>query len=66
MNDFSFVISVVNIVLAFLVGLVFSAGIVSSTLTEYHDAIKECEKSLPRDKHCKIIGVIDDKTEVEQ
>lgn len=60
MNDFSFVISAVNIVLAFLVGLVFSAGMVSSPLMEYHDAIKECEKSLPRDKHCKIIGVVDD------
>lgn len=60
MNDFSFVISVVNIVLAFLVGLAFSAGMVSSPLAEYHDAIEECEKSLPRDKHCKIIGVVDD------
>jgi capsular polysaccharide biosynthesis protein len=57
MNDFSFVISVVNIVLAFLLGIVVSVGMVSS---QYHDAIKECEKALPRDKHCKIIGVVDD------
>ena len=60
MNDFSFVIFVVNIVLAFLLGIVVSVGMVSSPLTEYHDSIKECEKALPRDKHCKIIGVVDD------
>jgi hypothetical protein len=39
---------------------VVSVGMVSSPLTEYHDSIKECEKALPRDKHCKIIGVVDD------
>lgn len=28
-----------------------------SDTTKYRDAIKECEKSLPRDKHCKVVGV---------
>jgi hypothetical protein len=54
MNDFSFVIFVVNIVLAILLGIVVSIGMVSSPLMEYHNAIKECEKALPRDKHCEI------------
>ena len=54
MNDFSFVISVVNIVLAFLLGIVVSVGMVSSPLMEYHDAIKECESTLPRNQHCEI------------
>ena len=57
MNDFSFVI------LSFLMGIVVSGAMVnlpSSPYTKYHDAIKECEKALPRDKHCKIIEVVDD------
>ena len=24
---------------------------------KYRNAIQECEKSLPRDQHCKVIGV---------
>ena len=26
----------------------------------YRSAIAECEKSIPRDKHCKVIGVINE------
>jgi hypothetical protein len=25
--------------------------------TKYREAVHECEKSLPRDQHCKVIGV---------
>jgi len=25
----------------------------------YHEAIAQCEAKLPRDQHCKVIGVID-------
>lgn len=25
--------------------------------TKYRDAVQECEKSLPRDQHCVVIGV---------
>ena len=28
-----------------------------SDTTKYRKAIKECEQTLPRDKHCKVIGV---------
>jgi hypothetical protein len=28
-----------------------------SDATLYRDAIKACEKELPRDQHCKVIGV---------
>ena len=57
MDDFRFVI------LAFFMGIVVSGAILNlpnSPINKYEDAIKECEKSLPRDKHCKIIGVVDD------
>jgi hypothetical protein len=33
---------------------VVSVGMVSSPLMEYHDAIKECESTLPRNQHCEI------------
>ena len=28
-----------------------------SDSTKYKEAIKQCEKTLPRDQHCKVIGV---------
>jgi hypothetical protein len=31
-----------------------------SDLTKYKDAIKACEKNLPRDRHCTVIGVVID------
>lgn len=53
-----------NILSAFFIG-VFVMGILmdiqnTKTLSNYKRAIQECEKSLPRDKHCKVIGVVDD------
>ena len=32
-----------------------------SLVKQANDAIKECEKSLPRDQHCKIVAVPVDK-----
>jgi len=28
-----------------------------SNNTKYREAVQQCEKSLPRDQHCKVIGV---------
>ena len=47
----------------FMLGIVFCIGLSSlpdSGIEKYKKAIEECEKSLPRDKHCKVIGVVDD------
>jgi hypothetical protein len=44
---------------AFL-GFIVAVWLVNSPWSDnakYREAIKECEKSLPRDKHCKVIGV---------
>ena len=30
-----------------------------SDTTKYRNAIKECERTIPRDQHCKVIGVIE-------
>ena len=49
----------------FLAGViigVFLMGVVLLTPWSYHykalHAIKECEKSLPRDQECKLIGIV--------
>ncbi len=53
--------------MGFFVGILF--GVISfvavsfghrTDSSKYNKAIEECEKSLPRDKHCKVIGVVDD------
>ena len=44
----------------FFLGMVVMAWMVSnpwSDNTKYRQAIKECEKTLPRDQHCVVIGV---------
>lgn len=53
MNDFAlgFVSAVV------VIGVI--ANLPFSNVTKYDNAIKECEKALPRDQHCKVIGVVD-------
>ena len=53
MNDFSIGFVVAILIIGVIANLPFS------NVTKYNDAIKECEKSLPRDKYCKVIGVID-------
>ena len=53
MNDFSIGFVVAILIIGVIANLPFS------NVTKYNDAIKECEKSLPRDKHCKVIRVID-------
>lgn len=50
--------------LGFLLGIILCGVLVNlpnSALKKYEKAIEECEKSLPRDQHCKVIGVVDDK-----
>lgn len=42
---------------------VLSTTIPASTLSVVRNAINECEKSLPRDQHCKIIAVPKEKDE---
>jgi len=50
----------IGIVLGVLAGLTLFAMLSYSDRVKYTMAIQECEKSLPRDKHCKVIGVVDD------
>lgn len=47
-----------NEYLAFLMGLFFGISIVAVVIYVIH--IQPCEKNLPRDQHCKLIGVVDD------
>lgn len=54
MNDFSLGFVLATVVIGVIANLPFS------NVTKYDNAIKECEKILPRDKHCKVIGVVDD------
>lgn len=45
-----------------LIGFVVMLWLVSSPWSDnakYRNAIKECEKTLPRDQQCKVIGVPD-------
>lgn len=46
-------------------GAILLTVLVSESPTSYHNivtkAISECEKSLPRDQHCKIIAVPQEK-----
>ena len=48
-----------------LITLVVLMGVIDMSPTSYKNivdnAIKECEKSLPRDQHCKIIALPVDK-----
>jgi hypothetical protein len=53
MNDFSLGFCTATVVLGIVANLPFSS------VTKYDKAIKECEKTLPRDQHCKVIGVVD-------
>lgn len=51
-----------GIVIGLILGLIIAASLSNldtSPSTLYFNAIKECEKTLPRNQHCKIIGVID-------
>jgi hypothetical protein len=53
MNDFALGFVLATVVIGVVANLPFS------NVVKYDNAIKECEKALPRDKHCKVIGVID-------
>ena len=53
----------IGVFAGFMLGIVFCIGLSSlpdSALEKYKKSIKDCEKSLPRDQHCKVIGVVDD------
>ena len=54
MNDFSIGFLVAILIIGIIVNLPIS------NVSKYNNAIEECEKSLPRDQHCKVIGVLDD------
>jgi hypothetical protein len=43
-----------------VIGFMFAVWMFASPWsdsTKYKKAIKECEKTLPRDQHCKVVGV---------
>ena len=51
----------------FVVGLVVCTLFVwlimslpKSRISKYDNAIAECEQNLPRNQHCKIVGVVDE------
>jgi len=50
--------------LSFFLGAAFTLALDSvlpeAPMLEYKKAIEECEKGLPRDQTCKIIGVINE------
>ena len=56
MNDFALGFVLATVVIGVIANLPFS------NVTKFNEAIKECEKTLPRDKHCKVIGVVDNDT----
>lgn len=45
------------IILGTLMGCVLLSTLPFSDAEKYRRAIKECEKTLPRDQHCIVIGV---------
>ena len=46
-------------VLTGIVGVIILASLPSSNVSKYRDAIDECQKNLPRNVHCKVVGVVD-------
>lgn len=57
MNEFSLGFVAATVVFGIMANLPFS------NVAKYNAAIKECEKTLPRDQHCKVIGVVDKELE---
>jgi hypothetical protein len=57
-------IVLLSMVISFIIGifatLFVMLGAPSGLYSRTQIAITECERSLPRDKHCKIIAVIDE------
>lgn len=48
----------------FFVGFIIPVIIVSlpsSDVSLYRKAIEECERTLPRDQHCRVVGVPEEK-----
>lgn len=49
---------VAGIIIGFMVVVWLNAAPFSDA-SKYRESLKECEKSLPRDQQCKVIGVPD-------
>lgn len=51
----------------FMIGVFTMVILITTSSGTYHSkaktAIKECQKSLPRDQVCKVIGVVDESSE---
>jgi hypothetical protein len=52
-NGYAFIIGMFTGVILLMLLL----GFADSSVSRYKTAIAECEKSLPRDQHCKVVGV---------
>jgi len=53
-----------GVLIGFIVGVVTVSAVAhmpSSKMSIMHEMVKECEKTLPRDQHCKIIALPIDK-----
>ena len=51
---------------AFGLGFLLAIAILQLPFTDaskYRAAIRECEKTLPRDMHCKVVGIVDNPPE---
>ena len=45
-------------ILMFLIGVQLTLFVYHEEITSYKSAIDECQKTLPRDKICKVVGVV--------
>ena len=50
------------IFLTMFLTLVIIVNIPGTKIDQYDIAIEECQKNLPRTQHCKIIAIVDDKS----
>ena len=53
---------ILMIFLTMFLTLVIIVNIPGTKIDQYDIAIEECQKNLPRNQHCKIIAVVDDKS----
>lgn len=57
------------VMVGILIG-VFVAAVINvlpfSATYKYHEAIKACEKDLPRNQRCKVTGVLDEKQRITE
>ena len=53
---------ILMIFLTMFLTLVIIVNIPGTKIDQYDIAIEECQKNLPRNQHCKIIAIVDDKS----